>query len=62
MKLKKLVLRVGVMIALASMLGGCIVVPYGHGGYGRYRDADRGYHDGRDGRDGRDWHGEDRRR
>ncbi|CAN5261055.1 hypothetical protein BH11PSE10_BH11PSE10_03580 [soil metagenome] len=44
MKLKKLALRVGVMVVLASMLGGCIVLPYGRwhgGGHHRYGDSDR---------------------
>ena len=44
MKLKKLALRVGVMVVLASMLGGCIVLPYGRGGggYRHYSEPDRG--------------------
>lgn len=43
MKLKKLALRIGVMVVLASMLGGCIVVPYGRGGgYRHYSEPDRG--------------------
>jgi hypothetical protein len=44
MKLKKLALRVGEMVVLASMLGGCIVVPHGRGGggYRHYSESDRG--------------------
>ena len=57
MKLKKLVLRVGVMVVLASMLGGCIVLPYGRGGggYRYYSEHDRG-----DWQRGGDWR-DDRR-
>lgn len=43
MKFKKLALRFGVMVVLASMLGGCIVLPYGRGGGHRhYSEPDRG--------------------
>ena len=60
MKLKKLALRVGVMVVLASMLGGCIVLPYGRdGGYRHYSEPDRGDRGGwqRD----RDYHDDHRR-
>ena len=60
MKIKKLALRVGVMVVLASMLGGCIVLPYGRdGGYRHYSEPDRGgwQHE----RDNRDYHDDHRR-
>ena len=54
MKFKRLALRVGVVVVLVTMLGGCIVLPYGRGGHRHYSDSDRGswQHDG-DRRDGR---------
>ncbi len=63
MKLKKLALRVGVMVVLASMLGGCIVLPYGRGGgYRHYSEPERGGgHRDRDYRDYREYHDDHRR-
>jgi hypothetical protein len=44
MNLKRLAMRLGLVVALAAMMGGCCVLPFGHGGHGGHRD----YRDYRD--------------
>lgn len=46
MNLKRLAVRLGVLIAVGSLMSGCIVVPMGHGGYYGHYDGGHEHHEG----------------